>query len=127
LSLQEALKLSQKLLGDEHVQTAVCLHTLALVFDAMGNYKLAIRHETSTYTILKKVLGEDEQRVEDSATFLRQFKQKDAEVRAEEEGDLRSRKESRVVAAELRLLNAQTIVEILLEAKTSKKTHGLLV
>jgi protein TIF31 len=90
LWLQEALKLSQKLLGDEHVQTAVCLHTLALVFDAMGNYKLAIRHETSTYNILKKVLGEDEQRVVDSATFLRQFKQKDAEVRAgemEEEGD----------------------------------------
>lgn len=39
--LQEALKRNERLLGPEHIQTAVCYHALAIAFNCMGAYKLS--------------------------------------------------------------------------------------
>ena len=39
--LQEALKKSGRLLGEEHIQTAVCYHALAIAFNCMGAFKLS--------------------------------------------------------------------------------------
>lgn len=39
--LQEALKKNERLLGEEHIQTAVCYHALAIAFNCMGAYKLS--------------------------------------------------------------------------------------
>lgn len=39
--LQEALKKNQRLLGEEHIQTAVCYHALAIAFNCMGLFKLS--------------------------------------------------------------------------------------
>lgn len=38
--LQEALKKNERLLGEEHIQTAVCYHALAIAFNCMGAFKL---------------------------------------------------------------------------------------
>ena len=60
--LQEALTRTERLLGPQHTQTAVCYHALAIVFHCVGNYKLAIQHERNTYQIFKHNLGEDDRR-----------------------------------------------------------------
>lgn len=39
--LQEALKKNERLLGEEHIQTAVCYHALAIAFNCMGAFKLS--------------------------------------------------------------------------------------
>ena len=39
--LQEALKKNERLLGPEHIQTAVCYHALAIAFNCMGAFKLS--------------------------------------------------------------------------------------
>ena len=39
--LQEALKKKERLLGKEHIQTAVCDHALAIAFNCMGAFKLS--------------------------------------------------------------------------------------
>ena len=41
--LQEALKKNERLLGPEHIQTAVCYHALAIAFNCMGAYKLSLQ------------------------------------------------------------------------------------
>jgi protein TIF31 len=41
--LQEALKRNERLLGHEHIQTAVCYHALAIAFNCMGAYKLSLQ------------------------------------------------------------------------------------
>lgn len=41
--LQEALKKNERLLGEEHIQTAVCYHALAIAWNCMGNYKLSLQ------------------------------------------------------------------------------------
>jgi protein TIF31 len=44
--LQEALKKNERLLGEEHIQTAVCYHALAIAFNCMGAFKLS--HQVCT-------------------------------------------------------------------------------
>ena len=39
--LQEALKKNERLLGEEHIQNAVCYHALAIAFNCMGAFKLS--------------------------------------------------------------------------------------
>lgn len=39
--LQEALKKNERLLGEEHIQTAVCYHALAIACNCMGAFKLS--------------------------------------------------------------------------------------
>lgn len=41
--LQEALSKTQRLLGPDHIQTAVCYHALAIAFNCMGAFKLSIQ------------------------------------------------------------------------------------
>lgn len=50
--LQEALKKNERLLGEEHIQTAVCYHALAIAFNCMGAFKLS--HQV--YAFLPKIL-----------------------------------------------------------------------
>ncbi|KAF9593429.1 hypothetical protein IFM89_022895 [Coptis chinensis] len=37
--LQEALKKNERLLGEEHIQTAECYHALAIAFNCMGGFQ----------------------------------------------------------------------------------------
>jgi protein TIF31 len=41
--LQAALTKNERILGPDHVQTAVCYHALAIAFSSMGNYKLSVQ------------------------------------------------------------------------------------
>lgn len=72
--LQEALKKNERLLGEEHIQTAVCYHALAIAFNCMGTYKLSHQHEKKTYDILVKQLGEEDSRTRDSENWMKTFK-----------------------------------------------------
>ncbi|XP_078166356.1 tetratricopeptide repeat (TPR)-containing protein isoform X2 [Carex rostrata] len=72
--LQEALSKTQRLLGTEHIQTAVCYHALAIAFNCMGAFKLSIQHEKKTYDILAKQLGEEDSRTKDSENWIKTFK-----------------------------------------------------
>ncbi|KAF9614761.1 hypothetical protein IFM89_020615 [Coptis chinensis] len=59
--LQEALKKNERLLGEEHIQTATCYPALAIAFSCMGAFKLSLYHEKKPYDILVKQLGEEVQ------------------------------------------------------------------
>lgn len=39
--LQDALKKNERLLGEEHIQTAVCYHAMAIAFNCIGAFKLS--------------------------------------------------------------------------------------
>ncbi|XXG64096.1 hypothetical protein AAC387_Pa05g2141 [Persea americana] len=78
--LQEALKKNERLLGPEHIQTAVCYHALAIAFNCMGAYKLSLQHEKKTYDILVKQLGEEDSRTRDSQNWIKMFKMRDLQV-----------------------------------------------
>ncbi len=41
--LQEALTKNERLLGPDHIQTAICYHALAIAFSCMGAFKLSIQ------------------------------------------------------------------------------------
>jgi protein TIF31 len=41
--LQAALTKNERILGPDHVQTAVCYHALAIAFSSMGSYKLSVQ------------------------------------------------------------------------------------
>ncbi|KAF8396095.1 hypothetical protein HHK36_017707 [Tetracentron sinense] len=87
--LQEALKKNEKLLGEEHIQTAVCYHALAIAFNCMGAYKLSLQacilHETKTYDILVKQLGEEDSRTRDSQNWIKTFKMRDLQVNTQKQ------------------------------------------
>ncbi|KAG0502538.1 hypothetical protein HPP92_002610 [Vanilla planifolia] len=83
--LQEALKKNERLLGSDHIQTAVCYHALAIAFNCMGAYKLSIQHETKTYEILAKQLGEDDSRTRDSENWIKAFKVREAQANAQKQ------------------------------------------
>lgn len=107
--LQEALKKNERLLGEEHIQTAVCYHALAIAFNCMGAFKLshqawsflgiirtvykeyaikwnwlilafAVQHEKKTYDILVKQLGEEDSRTKDSQNWMKTFKMRELQV-----------------------------------------------
>lgn len=58
--LQEALKKNERLLGEEHIQTAVCYHALAIAFNCMGAFKLShqacIRKKYLFHVFHKKII-----------------------------------------------------------------------
>ncbi|KAH6812998.1 tetratricopeptide repeat protein [Perilla frutescens var. frutescens] len=81
--LQEALKKNERLLGEEHIQTAVCYHALAIAFNCMGAFKLSHQHEKKTYDILVKQLGEDDSRTKDSQNWMKTFKMREMQVTAQ--------------------------------------------
>lgn len=83
--LQEALKKNERLLGEEHIQTAVCYHALAIAFNCMGAYKLSHQHETKTYDILVKQLGEEDSRTRDSKNWLTTFQTRETQLKAQKE------------------------------------------
>ncbi|XP_020579345.1 clustered mitochondria protein isoform X2 [Phalaenopsis equestris] len=83
--LQEALKKNERLLGSDHIQTAVCYHALAIAFNCMGAYKLSIQHEKKTYDILVKQLGEDDSRARDSDNWIKTFKMREAQANAQKQ------------------------------------------
>ena len=72
--LQKALKKNERLLGEEHIQTAVCYHALAIAFNCMGAFKLSHQHEKKTYDILVKQLGVEDSRTRDSQNWMKTFK-----------------------------------------------------
>ncbi|KAI4333126.1 hypothetical protein L6164_017969 [Bauhinia variegata] len=78
--LQEALGKNEGLLGEEHIQTAVCYHALAIAFNCKGAFKLSHQHEKKTYDILVKQLGEDDSRTRDSENWLNTFKMRELQV-----------------------------------------------
>ncbi len=55
--LQEALKRNERLLGQEHIQTAVCYHALAIAFNCMGAYKLSLQVSVLRHLVLVLVKG----------------------------------------------------------------------
>ncbi|KAL0339095.1 UNVERIFIED_CONTAM: Clustered mitochondria protein [Sesamum angustifolium] len=83
--LQEALKKNEKLLGEEHIQTAVCYHALAIAFNCMGAFKLSHQHEKKTYDILVKQLGEDDSRTKDSQNWMKTFKMRELQMNAQKQ------------------------------------------
>lgn len=83
--LQEALKKNERLLGEEHIQTAVCYHALAIAWNCMGNYKLSLQHETKTYDILVKQLGEEDSRTRDSQNWIKTFKMRGLQANAQKQ------------------------------------------
>lgn len=48
--LQEALQKNLRLLGEEHIQTAVCYHALAIAFNCIGAYKLSLQVSLSVWS-----------------------------------------------------------------------------
>ncbi|MED6222322.1 hypothetical protein PIB30_063249 [Stylosanthes scabra] len=85
--LQEALKKNERLLGMEHVQTALCYHSLAIIFNSMGLFKLSHQHEKKTYDILVKQLGEDDQKTQESLSWVNTFRVRESEVNAQRQRD----------------------------------------
>ncbi|KAI3444967.1 hypothetical protein Pfo_001632 [Paulownia fortunei] len=83
--LQEALKKNERLLGEEHIQTAVCYHALAIAFNCMGAFKLSHQHEKKTYDILVKQLGEDDSRTKDSQNWMKTFKMRELQINAQKQ------------------------------------------
>jgi protein TIF31 len=55
--LQEALMNNERLLGPDHIQTAVCYHALAIAFNCMGAYKLSIQVGCGQQHSIKKKIG----------------------------------------------------------------------
>ncbi|KAF9665748.1 hypothetical protein SADUNF_Sadunf16G0156000 [Salix dunnii] len=62
--LQEALKKNERLLGEEHIQTA---------------------HEKKTYDILVKQLGEEDSRTQDSENWMKTFKARELQMNAQKQ------------------------------------------
>uniref|UniRef100_A0A6N2MR41 Clu domain-containing protein n=1 Tax=Salix viminalis TaxID=40686 RepID=A0A6N2MR41_SALVM len=62
--LQEALKKNERLLGEEHIQTA---------------------HEKKTYDILVKQLGEEDSRTQDSQNWMKTFKARELQMNAQKQ------------------------------------------
>ncbi|KAK4379651.1 hypothetical protein RND71_001513 [Anisodus tanguticus] len=62
--LQEALKKNERLLGEEHIQTA---------------------HEKKTYDILAKQLGEEDSRTHDSQNWMKTFKMRELQMNAQKQ------------------------------------------
>ncbi|CAK7330745.1 unnamed protein product [Dovyalis caffra] len=62
--LQEALKKNERLLGEEHIQTA---------------------HEKKTYDILVKQLGEEDSRTRDSQNWMKTFKMRELQMNAQKQ------------------------------------------
>ncbi|XP_037496881.1 clustered mitochondria protein [Jatropha curcas] len=83
--LQEALKKNERLLGEEHIQTAVCYHALAIAFNCMGAFKLSHQHEKKTYDILVKQLGEEDSRTRDSHNWMKTFKMRELQLNAQKQ------------------------------------------
>ncbi|KAI4333125.1 hypothetical protein L6164_017969 [Bauhinia variegata] len=83
--LQEALGKNEGLLGEEHIQTAVCYHALAIAFNCKGAFKLSHQHEKKTYDILVKQLGEDDSRTRDSENWLNTFKMRELQTNAQKQ------------------------------------------
>ncbi|KAL9275941.1 Clustered mitochondria protein-like protein [Drosera capensis] len=83
--LQEALKKNERLLGEEHIQTAVCYHALAIAFNYMGAFKLSHQHEKKTYDILVKQLGEEDSRTRDSQNWMKTFKMRELQMNAQKQ------------------------------------------
>ncbi|GMY22321.1 clustered mitochondria protein [Fagus crenata] len=83
--LQEALKKNERLLGEEHIQTAVCYHALAIAFNCMGAFKLSHQHEKKTYDILVKQLGEEDSRTRDSQNWMKTFKMRELQMNAQKQ------------------------------------------
>ncbi|KAI3750983.1 hypothetical protein L2E82_21952 [Cichorium intybus] len=83
--LQEALKKNERPLGEEHIQTAVCYHALAIEFNCVGACKLSHQHEKKTYDILVKQLGEDDSRTRESQNWMKTFKVREAQMAAQKQ------------------------------------------
>ncbi|XP_030963300.1 clustered mitochondria protein-like [Quercus lobata] len=84
--LQEALKKKNKrLLGEEHIQTAICYHALAIAFNCVGAFKLSHQHEKKTYDILVKQLGEEDSRTRDSQNWMKTFKMRELQMNAQKQ------------------------------------------
>ncbi|PHT60200.1 Clustered mitochondria protein [Capsicum baccatum] len=64
--LQEALKKNERLLGEEHIQTAVCYHALAIAFNS-------------------KQLGEEDSRTRDSQNWMKTFKMRELQMNAQKQ------------------------------------------
>ncbi|KAE8702807.1 Clustered mitochondria protein [Hibiscus syriacus] len=65
--LQEALKKNERLLCEDHIQTAVCYHALAVAMKR--------RHD-----ILVKQLGEEDSRTRDSQNWMKTFKMRELQA-----------------------------------------------
>ncbi|KAL0006926.1 hypothetical protein SO802_008428 [Lithocarpus litseifolius] len=83
--LQEALKKSERLLGEEHIQTAVRYHALAIAFNCMGAFKLSHQHEKKTSDILVKQLGEEDSRMRDSQNWMKTFKMRELQMNTQKQ------------------------------------------
>ena len=108
--LQDALKKNERMLCEEHIQTAVCYHALAIAFNCMCAFKLShqarvsgrimcfllqiglnkihltgycfwcTQLEKKTYDILVKQLGEEDSRTRDSQNWMKTFKMRELQV-----------------------------------------------
>ena len=107
--MYQDIEKNERLLGEEHIQTAVCYHALAIAFNCMGAFKLShqacvsgrimcfllqiglnkihltdycfwfTQHEKKTYDILVKQLGEDS-RTRHSQNWMKTFKMRELQV-----------------------------------------------
>ncbi|GLT37055.1 hypothetical protein SLA2020_113930 [Shorea laevis] len=100
--LQAALTKNERLLGEEHIQTAACHREFAIAFNDMGAFKLSHQHEKKTYDILVKQLGEEDSRTRDSQNLLNTFKKRELLMNA-----LKQKEQA---------LNASKAIDILKEA-----------
>ncbi|CAI5936846.1 unnamed protein product [Closterium sp. NIES-64] len=71
--LQEAVRVSEKLLGENHVQVAVCHHALALAFSSMGAFKLALQEERKAQAVFEKAVGKEDPRTKESEQWVQSF------------------------------------------------------
>ncbi|EGG20979.1 hypothetical protein DFA_00848 [Cavenderia fasciculata] len=71
--LLEAIKHQRRLFGEENIISTPCLHSIALVYAQLKDWKMAIQYERETKKILDKYLQPEHPRVKDSENYLRHF------------------------------------------------------